>query len=224
MGSSRLIALATLLVALTACQSGYTPQPRATLFPATDQNYMRSAAHWDMLAANEATMIGQALDSNHLVAIRDTGPASSPFEQAYRNLLISQLVSNDVQVALTSEAASHHVDYDIQVVTHEDRRSLRPRPGTASATFAIGVFAANIRNWTEQELALIPVGLGLDILNALWRDTDDAITEVIVNSRLHDGSRIVAADSRIYYFSAQDQHNYQGQGRQFQVVSNQGGE
>ncbi|ALO45569.1 hypothetical protein [Pseudohongiella spirulinae] len=221
--SKRLIAGMALL-SLAACQSGYTPQPRATLFPASEQSYMRSAAHWDILAANEASAISQAVDDSNLLSIRSADVGDSPFEQAYRNMLLAHLVGNNVQVALDPASASHHIDYDIQVVRHENRRSLRPRPGTASAAFAIGVFGANVRNWTDQELALIPVGLGLDLLNVVWRDTEESVTEVVVNSRLHDGNRIIAADSRVYYFNAQDEHNYQGQGRQFQVVSSEQGE
>lgn len=223
MNSKRLIA-GMCLLALTACQSGYTPQPRATLFPASEQSYMRSAAHWNILAANEASAISGAVDDSNLLSIRPANDSDSPFEQAYRNMLTTHLVSHNVQVALDPATASHHIDYDIQIVRHEDRRALRPRPGAVSAAFAIGVFGANIRNWTDQELALIPVGLGLDILNMLWRDTGESITEVVINSRVHDGNRIIAADSRVYYFSAQDEHNYRGQGRRFQVVSSEQGE
>lgn len=223
MGTRHLLALIALL-SLSACQNGFTPQPRATMFPASEQTYLRSAGHWDVLAANEAAAIQNALDADNLISVREAGPAASPFEQAFNSMLTSHLVSNRVQVALNPEIASHHVDYDVQIVQHTDRKRLLPRPGTASAVFAIGVFGANIRNWTQQELALIPVGIGLDVLNGLWRGTRGSITEVVINTRVHDGSRLVSADSRVYYFSSEDQHNFHGQGRAFQVVSSEGAE
>jgi hypothetical protein len=71
-------------------------------------------------------------------------------------------------------------------------------------------------------LALIPLSAQLDVMNMLWRDTQGAVTEVIINSRLHDGARIFAAGHHIYYFSSTDEHNFQGQGRTFQVVGSDG--
>jgi hypothetical protein len=215
----RLSALTLTLAVLTACQGGYTPQPRATMFAATDQNVLRSAGHWDVLAANEADAVRSVVPASALVGVPNHSPAHSPFEQAYRNMLTSQLVSSGVQVALSPASAVYQLDYDIQIVKHTDRGSLWPRPGSATAFFAIGTLAANVRHWSDQSLAMIPAALGLEYLNLVWRDTDGSITEVIVNSRVHDGVRLLSSNSNVYYFRDDDQHNFAGGGRAFPVVA-----
>lgn len=214
--------LATLTLA--ACQAGYTPQPRATLFAASEQVMLRSAGHWDVLAANEAEHVKSMLPTSSLLGLPTANPAHSPFEQAYRNMLASHLVSEGVVVALSPAAALYQLEYDIQVVKHTDRGALWPRPGTASTVFAIGTLAANVRHWSDQSLALIPAAMGLEALALWWRDTDSSITEVIVNSRVHDGVRLLAANSHVYYFKDGDQHNYTGGGRPFRVVAGGSGD
>lgn len=215
----RLLTVALTLAALTACQGGHTPQPRATMFKATNQNVLRSAGHWDVLAANEAASVVTVVPSGSLLGVPEASPAHSPFEQAYRNMLTSQLVGSGVQVALSPASAVYQLDYDVQVVKHTDRDSLWPRPGTATAFFAIGTLAANVRHWSDQSLAMIPAALGLEYLTLLWRDTDSSITEVIVNSRVHDGVRLLSSNSNVYYFRDDDQHNFTGGGRAFPVVA-----
>lgn len=218
-----IIILAVAALVLSACHSGHTPQPRATLFPATSQNMLRSAAHWDVLAAHEASTVRTAIQSApSAVYIAEPSIRQSPFEQAYYNMLISHLVDNGVQVVLRPQGAGYIMDYEIQVVIHEDRKRLTPRPGTATAAFAIATMGANVRHWSDQALVMIPLALGLESLSMLWKDTKGSVAEVIVASRVNDGQRLISADSRVYYFSADDMHNFEGQGRAFQVVSNTG--
>lgn len=217
----RLLALAG-LVSLSACTGGYTPQPRATMFQASSQQVLNSAAHWDVLAANEAAMVRNVVPATSLLGVPNPDPAHSPFEQAYRNMLTSHLVSNGMQVALSPAGAVYQLDYDVQVVRHTDRTSLWPRPGTATAFFAVGTLAANVRHWSDQALAMIPAAIGLEALTLLWQDTEGSITEVIVNSRVHDGVRLLAANSNVYYFRESDQHNFTGGGKAFRVVAGGG--
>ena len=125
-----------------------------------------------------------------------------------------------IAVALSPESATHYLDYDLQMIRHsESDRNWLPRPGTASAWIAIATASANVRNWTNQEYALIPLALGLDVFMALWRDTDGSVAEVIIHSQLQDVENIIAANSHVYYFNDNDSHQYQSQGRTFDVVS-----
>jgi hypothetical protein len=214
-----LVSSALIATTLTACQSGYTPQPRAVMFPASEQLVLRSATHWDALAANEAAAIGQLIPASSLVGVPAASNTHSPFEQAYRNLLTSHLVTNGVQLAINPSNAVYQVDYDIQVIRHTERESLLPRPGAASAAFALGALGYSVGNWNNQGLAAIPLALSMEMLSLFWRDSKGSITEVLINSRVHDGVRLLAADSRVYYFMDEDQHNFTGGGRAFQVVS-----
>ena len=219
-GMKQIAILLAASLALVACNSGYPPHPRAINFPAVQQNHIRSAAHWQLMADNEVQSLAAALPPQASVAIRQAGQESSPFEQAYRRMLTAALVDSGIQVALSPAAASHYLDYNLQMIQHsETDRDWLPRPGTASAWIAIATASANVRNWTNQEYALIPLALGLDVFAALWRDTDSSIAEVIIHSQLQDAEHIVAANSHVYYFNGDDMQQYQNQGRTFPVVS-----
>lgn len=217
--SSVAVLAALSLSTLAACQSGHTPQPRATLFEATEQNVLSSASHWNVLADNEAAGIKEVVPESALVSLPERNSAGSPFEQSYRDMLTSSLIANDVDVATSVSGAVYKLDYNIQVVKHTDRDSLLPRPGTASGVFAIGAVAANIDSWRNQSLALIPVALGLDAFTLFWRDTEGSVSEVVVNTRVSDGVRIVASTSNVYYFRGADEHNFTGAGKSFRVTS-----
>lgn len=214
-----LLSSALVLGTLAACQSGYNPQPRAVMFPASEQLVLRSAAHWDTLAANEAAAIWQLIPASSLVGLPQASNTHSPFEQAYRNMLTSHLVSHGLQLAVNPASAVYQVDYDVQVVRHTERETLLPRPGLASAAFAVGALGYTVGNWNNQGLAAIPLALSMEMVSLFWRDTSSSITEVLINSRVHDGVRLLAADTRVYYFMDEDQHNFTGGGRAFQVVS-----
>lgn len=210
---------AVLATTLTACQGGYNAQPRAVMFPASEQRVLRSASHWDALAAHEAAAIWQLIPAASLVGLPRASNTHSPFEQAYRNLLTSHLVSSGLQLAVVPSSAVYQIDYDIQVIRHTDRERLLARPGVASAAFAIGALGYSVGNWNNQGLAAIPLALTSEVISLFWRDTRSSVTEVLINSRVHDGVRLMAADSRVYYFKEDDQHNFSGGGRAFQVVS-----
>lgn len=207
-------------VTLSACNSGYPPQPRAINFSAVQQNHIRSAAHWQLMAENEVAEFSTKLPSEATVAIRSAGSESSPFEQAYRHMLTAALVKSGIKVTLSADTATHFLDYELQMIRHsESDGDWLPRPGTASAWIAIATASANVRNWTRQEFALIPLALGLDVFMALWRDTDGSVAEVIIYSQLQESGQIVAANSHVYYFNGDDLQQYQSQGRAFPVVS-----
>ena len=219
-GMTKIAILMVLSVTLAACNSGYPPQPRAINFPAVQQSHIRSASHWQLMADNEIAGLASALPAQSTVAIRLVDETSSPFEQAYRRMLTAALVDAGIAVALSPESATHYLDYDLQMIRHsESDRNWLPRPGTASAWIAIATASANVRNWTNQEYALIPLALGLDVFMALWRDTDGSVAEVIIHSQLQDAEHIIAANSHVYYFNDNDSQQYQSQGRAFEVVS-----
>lgn len=210
----------TLLVAcaFSACNNRYQAFPRAVTFAGVEQSVARSAAHWNLMAANEAALITGAFESPPSLYLGPADATTSPFEQAYHRLLSAQLVDNGANVMLNPGTAALQLDYDIMVVSHNNGRSLRPRTGVFSAAFAIAAIAGNVPNWEDNSLAIVPLALGLDILNDLWRDTRATMSEVIVTTTLHDGSQLLRSDARIYYVRDADLANYQTQGKTFTVV------
>lgn len=215
----QLLCLALLTAcALSACNNRYQAFPRAVTFAGVEQSVARSAAHWNLMAANEATLIKADYQTPPTLFIEPVNTGDSPFEQAYHRLLSAQLVASGADVMLNPGTAALQLNYDIMVVSHDNGRSLRPRPGFFSAAFAIAAIAGNVPNWEDNKLALVPLALGLDVINDLWRDTRATMSEVIVNTTLHDGNRLLRSDARIYYVRDADLANYQSQGKTFGVV------
>lgn len=218
----RLLFSLALLAACTlnACNNRYQAFPRAVSFAGVEQSVARSAAHWNLMAANEAALICEAFESPPMLYLEPAGFYDSPFEQAYHRLLSAQLVATGAHVMLNPRTAALQLDYDIMVVNHNKGRSLRPRTGFFSAAFAIAAIAGNVPNWENNELAIIPLALGLDVITDIWRDTRATMSEVIVTTTLHDGSQVLRSDARIYYVRDADLANYQTQGKTFTVVGN----
>lgn len=215
----QLLCLALLAAcALGACNNRYQAFPRAVTFAGVEQEVARSAAHWNLMAANEASLITAGFESPPTLFIERADHNDSPFEQAYQRLLAAQLLTSGAHVMLNPGTAGLQLDYDIMVVSHDNGRSLRPRPGFFSAAFAIAAIAGNVPNWEDNKLAIIPLALGLDVLNDLWRDTRETMSEVIVTTTVHDGNRLLRSDTRIYYVRDADLANYQTRGKTFNVV------
>ncbi|MBC52526.1 MAG: hypothetical protein CMQ34_01690 [Gammaproteobacteria bacterium] len=204
--------------ALGACNNRYQAFPRAVTFAGVEQEVARSAAHWNLMAANEASLITQQMEASPSLFVAQADDTDSPFEQAYQRLLTAQLLAAGANVSRQPGTAGLRLDYDIMVVNHDNGRSLRPRPGFFSTAFAIAAIAGNVPNWEDNELAIIPLALGLDILSDLWRDARETMSEVIVTTTLHDGDRLLRSDARIYYVRDADLANYQTRGKTFDVV------
>ena len=203
---------------LSACNNRFQAYPRAVNVAGSEQPVARSAAHWDLMASNEAALIADSFETPPALFVAPADDNDSPFRQAYHRLLSAQLINNGASVMLNPGSAALQLDYDILVVTHDNGRSLRPRTGVFSAAFAIAAVAGNVSNWADNELAIIPLAAGLDVLTHFWRDSRETMSEVIITTNLHDGSRLLRSDARIYYVRDADLANYQTRGKTFSVV------
>ena len=211
------LALMVLLGALAGCAHERLPYPKAVVGPGLEQLKLQSAAHWNLLASNETEQIFQVLPNYSTFYVSANPDTGIPFLDAYHEMLISHLVKGGAEVVLNADDALYQVEYEIQTVKHRRKEQQRLQPGTATAFVAVGELLDEASHWGQRELVLIPVAVGVDLWNAFWPNTSEETTEVIINTRLHDGRRIVAADSRVYYFNARDLHNY-SQGRSFPVI------
>lgn len=204
--------------ALSGCNNRYQAFPRAVTFEGSEQAVARSAAHWNLMASNEAGLISANFASAPMLYIQPAAVNDSPFEQAYHRLLSAQLVNHGAHVMRNPGSAALLLDYDILVITHNNGRSLRPRPGFFSTAFAIAAIAGNVPNWEDNKLAIVPLALGLDVINDFWRDTRATMSEIIVTTTLHDGDRLLRSDARIYYVRDADLGNFETRGKTFSVV------
>jgi len=217
----KLLITALLSVFFVGCASKNLDYPRATTFPYSTQQKMQAAAHWNILAANEAKLISSKLSGSPLIHISckssgcgANGMNNSPFAEAYREFLTSHLVNNGANVAINKESGAYNLEYHVQVVTHNDRDGLSAKPGALSATAAaaFGIYKA-VNDFSYPARAVIPlVVLGdLALYNAV--ETSTSNTEVLVTTKITKGNRVITSNSSIYYFNAGDVSHYSQKAR-----------
>lgn len=111
--------------------------PVPTAYPISTQQKMQAMHHWSVLAEDVAGRISQAIDGNPMhdeLRIYVVPAGTTPFEKAFRELLITQIVQRGIRVTdMASNQA--HLNTDIQMVRHHQKsiyteegvyRALRP--------------------------------------------------------------------------------------------------
>ena len=208
---------------LTGCASvykgnKYLPNPVAQDMATVFQQKLQSAAHWDVIAQNEAVEIASAITSSGSVGFGEM-PHRSGFGKAYKKMLTARLLGNGVRVM--DADAKYILTYEVQVVKHKSRDDL-PLPAgifslTTGAAYIIGQAVAH---WTHPELLIIPFSVAGDLFLANNRDSSSSNTEVLITTELRDKNEIVQSSTHAYYFNEADKHLYDP-GKNFKVT-NQG--
>lgn len=230
MNTARVIALSLTCLVLAACiNNDYLPYPRAAMFPGAEQQSLRSASHWQLLAENESELIRTSLgDGGGVITpsiyLGEAVNNAGDFQNAYHNMLEAGLVDQGVAVMLSRENALFTLDYDVQVIEHDNREWLPARPGLITAFFLTGVGIHDSQHWGDPGLILIPVGMAGDLWNKFNKNRSASVTEVIISTRVLDSQQIVHSSNRVYYFDEDDIAQYRGQGRVFNVLGARGDE
>ncbi len=208
---------------LTGCASvyegnKYLPNPVAQDMATGFEQKLQSAAHWDVIAQNEAAEIASAITSSGSVEFGEMSHRSG-FGKAYKKMLTARLLGNGVPVM--DAGAKYILTYEVQVVKHKSRDDL-PLPAgifslTTGVAYIIGQAAAR---WTHPELLIIPFSVAGDLFLANNRDSLSSNTEVLITTELRDKSEIVQSSTHAYYFNEADKNLYDP-GKNFKVT-NQG--
>jgi hypothetical protein len=215
--------LILLLLFFTSCSR--IPQPAPYAF--SEQQKMQATHHWDVLASDVANQINnQLILSDYIdraVYVKTTcGSDATPCEQeettqfneAFRDLLITRLVSFGVPTSIEKKATDIEVNYKVQVVYHSStRRTLAP--GTLTAlTAMVSVFRD--ASFTVKLLAL---AAGLDIANST--SPGNGHYEVIITTSTVTDGKYLFRTSDIYYINDPDFWQYQNAptGKTIQMVS-----
>ena len=213
---------------LTGCAASryegnkYLPNPVAQDMATVFQQKLQSAAHWDVIAQNEAVEIASAITSSGSVGFGEMSHRSG-FGKAYKKMLTARLLGNGVPVM--DAGAKYILTYEVQVVKHKSRDDL-PLPAgifslTTGAAYIIGQAVAH---WTHPELLIIPFAVAGDLFLTNNRDSSSSNTEVLITTELRDKNEIVQSSTHAYYFNEADKHLYdpgKDPGKNFKVT-NQG--
>jgi len=123
--------IATVLgvVGLSAALSGCVSHlPKVEQFPQTSQKKVLAAGQWQLMAHDIAANTSALMDRAGLgssTTLYVWAPSnSSPFDCAFRDMLMTELVKNGKSLVTTPEMASAIVRYQVRVIRHRsDRRA-----------------------------------------------------------------------------------------------------
>lgn len=207
----RIIPVLSFLALLAGCAR--IPEP--TGYQYTTQPKMQAAYHWIVLASDVANRINNQLVLSDYprtpVYVRETcgsedvpcaANQSSTFTEAFRDLLITELVRFGVPVRQTPDEEALTVHYKVQLVYHHSSRVRTIKPGVMTA-IATGVMV--FRNLPHELGTIAGVGL-LDFFNATA--VDSSKHEVIITTSIIAKQQYLFRASDVYYINDADSGQY----------------
>ena len=199
-------ALIVSCIGLVGCQ--HAPIPVSSNFAYSEQQKVRSAAHWDVLARD---VVQQTLAVVKQHGVTDTpsvyveaAPQASTFDQGFREFLITQLVAQHVPVQQHPQHAGLVLRYQTQIVVHN---SPLPKfePGQFSMLSAGLMALYGLRNhhvdtWLGAQLGLA----GLTDWSKSRRNGGVTHTELILTTTALQADQYVARKTDVYYLENAD--------------------
>lgn len=204
-----------LLLLLAGCAR--IPEPVGYQY--TTQPKMQAAYHWVVLASDVANRINNQLILSDYprtpVYVRPTcgdedkpcsAQETSTFTEAFRDLLITELVRFGVPVRKDPDDESLTVHYKVQLVYHHARRVRTIQPGVLTS-IAAGVMV--LRNAPHELKTIAGVGL-LDFMNA--SSVNSSAHEVIITTSMIAKDKYLFRTSDLYYINDEDTGQYREAG------------
>ncbi len=182
----------------------------------SEQRKIEATHHWDVLAYDVANRVNQQLVAHDYletpVYVRPTcgsedspcGPReTSAFNEAFRDLLITEMVNIGIPVAPAPDDKTITVHYKVQLVYHRAKRVRPIRPGLVTS-LAAGVVV--FRNIPSEVLSVMAAGL-VDLANQEF--TTAQHFEVLITTSMIAEDRYLLRTSDIYYINDEDSSQYQ---------------
>lgn len=201
--------IVALSLGLAACAS-QVPVP--TTYPITFQHKMQAAHHWDLLTADVADRLSGALagvgsGQPVVLYVRESRCCTSEFGEAFRNLLITHLMDKGFGVTEDPEATALTVEYDVQLISHNDRGFIRPPPGLFSGLAALAGSLFGLVDAGSPGGAAAVGALALDVAPG-YVVSPHPDSEVIVTTSVTNRDRYVTRMRDIYYVSDNNVQQY----------------
>lgn len=206
--------IVALSLGLAACAS-QVPVP--TTYPINFQHKMQAAHHWDLLATDVAERLSGSLAGLRsgsqpvVLYVRESRCCTSEFNQAFRNLLITHLMDKGFGITEDPEATALTVEYDVQLVSHNDRGFIRPTPGLFSGLAALAGSLFGLVEAGSPGGAVAVGSLALDVAPG-YIVSPHPDSEVIVTTSVTNRDRYVTRMRDIYYVSDTNVHQYLAHG------------
>jgi len=223
-----------LLILFPLCVGCGSAVPMATSHSWDTQKKMQAARHWEILARDLAGQV------KHCMAYREdlkwmpvyvVPKESSPFEEIFHGLLISELMNKGLVVAQKPENALA-MEYSTQILEHSDRYYQKiPMKFTA---LGAGILVArnydNADAWLDRHRTRDLLGFSTaagalaDVAMSHYAG-EPSHNEVIITTTLSQNDKLYLHQSDIYYINDPDVDHYAGEekietnGRTYNVVN-----
>ena len=217
----RLLVLILLLL-IPAC--GRIPEPINHEY--TQQKKMQAVEHWNLLARDVASRLNHELVIYDYLAtpvyVKETcgdeatpcqSNQTSPFNEAFKDLLITQLVQYGIQTRKQPTDDALQINYKVQIVYHRAKRIRSFYPGTFTALTA-GILV--LRNAPSELVALAAAGM-MDVANSAL--SGNGHYEILITTSIVNVNKYVFRTSDIYYINDEDFWHYQDNMPQAGVIA-----
>lgn len=189
--------------------SGCSSVPVAQHFPASGQQMVMSASHWQVIANASADRLVGHLGEGRAVTLAPPA-AGSAFEHAFGGMLATALTERNISVSHgTAKADQASLSYGVQLVRHGHAPVQHPAKLAFLGAMAGGAVWAVDAGWPAASAAPF-IGAGLGALSpgasGLMPDAPD--TEIVVTTALSRGGADVARTTGVFYVQGADAHGY----------------
>ncbi len=205
----------TTLILITLCScTARVPEPVNHDY--SQQRKMQASHHWEVLAGDLADRINNQLiltdNIERPVYVKTTcGDESSPcdelqtssFNEAFRDLLITNMFEYGVPINSESVGDFLKVQYKVQIVRHNSTRIRTVQPGLLTALSAAIVVLRD----APSNLLIFASGMLADAANSNLSLKGNY--EVIITTSMIDKGRYLFRASDIYYINDKDFLHYQ---------------
>ncbi len=203
-----------LLLVILFFSVGCSKTPVPSSYPYSLQKKMQAANHWQVLAKDIGNDIYTISEAGTLGSqpLKITTHDNSPFTQAFRSLLATELLGSGI--GLTNDPnAKHELFWSVQQVKHNEtgRTFTRLPIGSYVGMSALGYGAYKL--WTDStEFAkFLVAGVGSEVgirsLDYLAK-TRMPQNEIIINVTIQSGNDLLYRFSNIYYINDLDTAHY----------------
>lgn len=206
----------------TACSR--IPEPITHEY--TQQKKMQAVEHWNFLARDVAARLNHELVVYDYLStpvyVKETcGDEKTPcrpnqtssFNEAFHDLLITQLVNYGIQTRIEPTDNALAINYKVQIVRHRAKRVRSLPPGTFTALTATILV---LRNASSELVSLVTAGAA-DLLNSGM--TDKGNYEILITTSISSSGKYMFRTSDIYYINDEDFWQYQENMGQAGVIS-----
>ena len=207
---------------LNSCAGGI---PEPIDYPHSKQQKMQASHHWEVLAKDLANRINNELiisdKIDATVFVKQTcGDESKPcephqtssFNEAFRDLLITNLVDYGIPTRKHMTKDSIEVLYKVQIVQHNAARIRTPQPGIFTALSAAIVVLRN----APTEVLILATGALADVANANL--TQNGHYEIIITTSMISDNKYLFRASDIYYINDKDFYHYRDTEEQTKTI------